>query len=415
VIEPSGKQRSFALRFHAYGKRRYVRLGRPEEGWTLSKAETELRHVLADVERGLWTPRTKAKEPVAREAPTFHLFASEWLAGKEAELSPRTLDDYRWALVNHLLPFFKDHLLTEITIEEVDRYKNEKARRGDLSNNSINSTLTKLSMVMEMAAEYGHVPSNPASGRRRRLKRDKPKANHLEPEQLPAFLEASEELLGPGGEPSEYRPIARPLLEVLSLAGLRIGEAMSLTWADVSLSSLTLKVRESKTEAGIREVVMVPRLAETLVNLRADRGVESGHLVFGSVMNEGDSPRPLDRQRVRQRIFLPAIEQANERLEELGIEPIGRATPHGLRKTYASLRFACGDDPVWVAQQLGHSDPRFSIKVYARSVKRRERLTGETLKAFEKALSWAELGRTMAGSSIEEALEPGRHSGFLAS
>ncbi len=415
VIEPIGKQKSFALRFHAYGKRRYVRLGRPEEGWTLSKAETELRHVLADVERGLWTPQIRATEPVAREAPTFHEFASEWLAGKEAELSPRTLEDYRWALVNHLLPFFKDHLLTEITIEEVDRYKNEKARKGDLSNNSINSTLTKLSMVMEMAAEYGHVPSNPASGRRRRLRKDKTKPNHIEPEQLPALLEASEELLGPGGEPSEYRPLARPLLEVLSLAGPRIGEALALTWSDVSLSSLTLRVRESKTEAGVREVVIVPKLAETLVNLRADRGAEPGHLVFGSVNVPGKPPRPLDRQRVRQRIFIPAIEQANERLEKRGIEQIGRATPHGLRKTYASLRFACGDDPVWVAQQLGHADPRFSIRVYARSVKRRERLTGETLQAFEKALSWAELGRIAPGLVMGASSGPDRQTEFLAS
>lgn len=52
VIAPAGKQRSWALRFRACGKRRYVTLGRPEEGWNRERAETELRHVLADVERG---------------------------------------------------------------------------------------------------------------------------------------------------------------------------------------------------------------------------------------------------------------------------------------------------------------------------------------------------------------------------
>lgn len=413
VIEPSGKQRSFAIRFYAYGKRRYLSLGRPEEGWTLSKAEMELRHVLADVERGLWTPPTKQRESVVRKVPSFHEFASEWLASREAELSEKTLEDYRWALVSHLLPFFKDHRLDEITIEEVDRYKNEKAREGRLSNNSINSTLTKLSMVLGVAAEYGHIPSNPASGRRRRLKRDKARANHVEPEQLPALLGAAQSLLGPGGQPSEYRPLARPLLEVLSLAGLRIGEALSLTWSDVSLSSLTLRVQESKTEAGVREVVLVPKLAETLIQLKADREVKSGDLVFGSVQRS--SPTPLDRQRVRQRILLPAIEQANLELEALGIERVGQATLHGLRKTYASLRFACGDDPVWVAQQLGHTDPRFSIKVYARSVKRRERLSGGTQRAFDEALSWAELGRIEAGAPVDDLLASSSRSEVSAS
>jgi hypothetical protein len=51
VIEPDNKQRSWAIRFTAYGKRRFVSLGRPEEGWNRQRVEAELRHVLADVER----------------------------------------------------------------------------------------------------------------------------------------------------------------------------------------------------------------------------------------------------------------------------------------------------------------------------------------------------------------------------
>ena len=44
-------------------------------------------------------------------------------------------------------------------------------------------------------------------------------------------------------------------------------------------------------------------------------------------------------------------------------------TPHSLRRTYASLRYACGDDPVYVAEQGGWKDPTFPIRVYARAVK----------------------------------------------
>jgi hypothetical protein len=34
VIEPTGKQRSWALRFRAYGKRRFLALGRPRGAGT---------------------------------------------------------------------------------------------------------------------------------------------------------------------------------------------------------------------------------------------------------------------------------------------------------------------------------------------------------------------------------------------
>lgn len=65
VIEPSDG-RAWAIRFRAYGKRRYVTLGTAEDGWNRRRAEGELRHVLADVERGIWRPY---EPPPAPEVP----------------------------------------------------------------------------------------------------------------------------------------------------------------------------------------------------------------------------------------------------------------------------------------------------------------------------------------------------------
>jgi hypothetical protein len=58
VLPPKGKQRSWALRFTAYGKRRFVTLGR--NGWNRQRAEAELENVLADVRRGIWQPHKPA-------------------------------------------------------------------------------------------------------------------------------------------------------------------------------------------------------------------------------------------------------------------------------------------------------------------------------------------------------------------
>jgi len=94
-----------------------------------------------------------------------------------------------------------------------------------------------------------------------------------------------------------------------------------------------------------------------------------------------------------ERRFKTAIRRANARLAELGLQPIDEAaTPHSLRRLYASLRFALGDDPVYVAAQLGHTEPGFSMKVYASAVRRRERLIGVALREFDAALDWAAMG-----------------------
>jgi hypothetical protein len=57
-------------------------------------------------------------------------------------------------------------------------------------------------------------------------------------------------------------------------------------------------------------------------------------------------------------------------------------TPHSLRHTFTSLLFALGEDPVSVMRQLGHTDPAFTLRVYAHSMGRdvgeRERLRALT-------------------------------------
>jgi integrase len=77
-------------------------------------------------------------------------------------------------------------------------------------------------------------------------------------------------------------------------------------------------------------------------------------------------------------------------------------TPHSLRRTYASLRAAAGDNPIYIVEQLGHTDPAFTFRVYQRAAKRRDRLTGEYARAFDAALEWARMG-TSANASQDEA------------
>ena len=71
--------------------------------------------------------------------------------------------------------------------------------------------------------------------------------------------------------------------------------------------------------------------------------------------------------------------------------------------TYASIRAAAGDNPIYIAEQLGHEDPAFTFRVYQRAVKRRDRLEGNYLEAFDRALEWAAMGSGATRSAIEGA------------
>jgi integrase len=114
VLERRGKDgTTFALRFRAYGERRYLTLDRAKVK-TREKAKEELDNLLADVRRGIWRPHEAA--PVApRAEPTFHVYSSEWVGRRSVEVDTRTVEYFKWALSNHLLPYFAAMRPSEIT------------------------------------------------------------------------------------------------------------------------------------------------------------------------------------------------------------------------------------------------------------------------------------------------------------
>jgi len=166
----------------------------------------------------------------------------------------------------------------------------------------------------------------------------------------------------------------------------------------VNLARGTLTVTAGKTDAATRVVDLSPALRDELAEWRTGTKYRAAtDLVFPTHKGEPDN-----RQNVRRRLLIAATKKANPKLAEQKLEPIGAATLHGLRRLFATLRVVSGDDPVYVASQLGHTDPAFSLRVYAQAVKHRQRLTPAERKAYDEALLWAQLGT----NPVETAPEP---------
>jgi integrase len=358
----------YALRFNAHGRRQYVTLGSSKDGWTQAKAQAALEDELAKVQLGTWTPPELEPAPEVEQDPSFHEFSSDWLAAHEREWRQKTRSDYEWKLSYHLLPFFKRHRLSQITIAEVDRYRAAKVKQGKLSAASINKTIALLAQVLEVAVEYGLIDRNVARGRRRRLKADRPAPVWLDSaEQIAALLDAAGEL---DREARVDRQVPRKaILATLTFAGLRIGELVDLRWRDVDLAAGRITVRASKTDAGGRVIDLLPVLRDELAALKAKAKPHSYERAF--VSQEGG---PLNQSNLRNRTLALSVKRANERLEAAGSVPLPDGlTPHKLRHTFASLLVALGTDPGAVMDQLGHEDAAFTLRVYRHGMRRDEK------------------------------------------
>lgn len=309
----------------------------------------------------------------AREVPTFQEFASLWLerhiveggsAGKG--LAAKTREDLAWRLNRHLLPAFASRRMDQITIEDVDRYRVAKVRDAELAPSSINKTLTTLATILEVAVEYELIQRNPAQGRRRRLRASPPRRSWLDrSDHIVALLDSAREL---DQEARAGRGQRRALLAALIFAGLRIGEALALSWRDVDLARRTIAVRTAKTDAGMRSVNILPVLHEELTSYQKHLMNSEEALVFAT-----STGRQHSATNVRKRVLARAIERANAERVATGIEPlVGGLTPHSLRRTFASLLFALGETPPYVMAQMGHTSANLTLSVYARQMLRRD-------------------------------------------
>jgi integrase len=365
VIDTRRKSPVFALRFRAYGHRQYVTLGSAEEGWSRDRAQQALRHTLADVERGIWRPPDR-QAPAAPELPadpTLHEFASQWYRANEGAWRPKTRD-YSWQLTNHLLPFFAGHRLSQITIAEVDRYRTVKVKEGKLSATSINKTITRVGQILDVADERDLIERNPVrvNPRNRRLKASRPAAVWLDrAEQIRALLDAAGEL-DRAARLDRRHVVRRPMLATLVFAGLRIGELLDLRWRDVDLSVGRITVRASKTDAGIRQVEMLPVLRDELLALKARaRRTDAADLVFGTSRG-----RRQNASNIRNRVLASAVKRANERLEQAGDLPLPEGlTPHKLRHSAISLWLAAGHELSRVMRMAGHKHAQVTLGIYA--------------------------------------------------
>ncbi len=425
VVERHWKSgRGYALRFRAYGEREYLTLGLETEGWKRGRAEEELANVMADVRRGLWTPPTRRRRVEERGEQSlsadgellFGSFARRVVAQREGEVSASYYRIMHWGL-SHLLPYFADWSLAEIDVEAVDAYRafkveeSESIRRAierrkpkldehgrprrPLNATSINKTLKLLQWVLSIAVEYEHIDRNPAEGRRRRLPEPKHAPVHLNTvEQIQALLDACALLDRSPKRRSDGRVA---VISTLLFAGPRAEELCNLLWRDVDLANGRIHIGRSKTQAGLREIDLLPVLRDTLATHKAN-AYRSGpdDLVFPT-----ETGGRRDRNNLRSRTLGLAIKRADELLAKRGQPSLPRGlTTHKLRHTFASILVATGEDPASVMAQLGHAHPAFTLRVYTHLMRR-----GKEERARLKTLVQGEDVEAMPSESLtaEEA------------
>jgi integrase len=325
VIRYDGKRGLvFRIKYaDADGRQVMETLGPEREGWTEKRANAELQNRLADVRRIQLRKPTKL---------TFNEYADLWFSEgqKRRRWRPRTAIQYR-SIAKRLKKEFGPMPLATIRPRHVAAYIAKQT--SDFEASTVGRDIGLLHDILKTAKREELVPTNPVEGAER------PK----QARRRWRILSATEITRVKNAFTDEQ---AKTIFLTLVLTGIRRGELQALRWREVDLVENVLRVRDSKTEEGIRAIALPASLAEALWQHRRRSNFQGNdervfcHPERGSVY--------------REHVF---AEQFREALVEAGITDYVRPF-HDLRHTGLTHDAAAGASPIALMAKAGHTDMR---------------------------------------------------------
>jgi integrase len=214
-----------------------------------------------------------------------------------------------------------------ITVTDVRRWIAGLAEEGRAPG-TIGAYRSVLRQVLD-AADLGH--PNPARDPRARLPRQE--STPADPPSYRHFLVMCEAV----------SPRHEALMSFLERTGLRITEALSITWGDVDWRDDLLRVRAGKTRTARRWVPMLPSIRSLLVRVPQDERHPERPIFPGLTANSARSAMRL------------ACEKAG----------IPTYTPHDLRHRYTSLLVMAGVPAPLVGRIVGHRRVSVTLDTYS--------------------------------------------------
>lgn len=232
-------------------------------------ARVELARVLKDISEGI-DPREDAAEPVPDGSTlTLASWMDTYLSMARPTLSPKE-GDKRESQLRRMVEFLPGPM-AETTTGDV-RSALARLRAHGASAATANRYRAALSAAYRYAVECGAIASNPCRGvRAAREATDEPP--WLSDEDLDRIALAT---------PAKYRP----LVQFCHDTGLRLGEALALTWRNVDLDRGVVQVAASTSKSGRSRMVDLTSLARAALV-----GLPRGGRVFAGIASSTVSRR----------------------------------------------------------------------------------------------------------------------------
>lgn len=300
--------------------------------------------------RGFLTKK-EAKEyesKITSKVPKCHMKSSEfyeiYLLDKKNELKYRTILTKRQMIETHILPYFGELPLDEITAEDIQYWQNQMYEKN-YEPTYLRSIANQLSGMMNHACNIYGMQTSPYRKIRKMGKADANRIDFWTFDEYQRFIQEMKD-----------DPVYFPLFETLYYTGMREGELLALSKDMIDFDNNVIHIRktffrrykvdhitEPKTENSIRDIVIPQFLADELKEYIS-------HCY-----------RFADDERIFKMTAEAVQHKMKNAIKRLGLKMI---RVHSLRHSHVAFLINRGVQPLEIKERLGHRDIKVTLNTY---------------------------------------------------
>ena len=285
--------------------------------------------------------------------PTFRQFVDIWYEEKKIEWRPSYRQKTQIILNKYLLPEFGGKAVHAIKKPDLLTFRSSLAKvrygkdgQSSLSVARINQIMILLRMILEEASDR-HEFEMPYKNIKN-LKQARPDVNPFTLSEVWLILK-------------HVRADYKPYYTIRFFTGMRTSEIDGLKWDCINFDRREISIRgalvngemgPTKTLGSQRDIAMSQLVYDALLEQKA-RTFGKSEFVFCN--SQGN---PMEYRNVNRRVWKPT-------LALLGLK---HRRAYQTRHTAATLWLAAGENPEWIARQMGHSSTEMLFRVYSRYV-----------------------------------------------
>ena len=327
---------------------------------------------------------------VTSERVTLKDYLTSWLENvARPNIKRTTYSNYQSAIKKRIVPYLGDYVIQELRPRHVDEWLKTLAKKG-MSQGTIRQTKTVLSIALKYAIYPAElIASNSSTGLS--IPRSAPKKvvkrTVITPEQAAALFQNS-----------TYRPV----LKLLYHTGMRISEALGLTWDAIDLKTGKITVVRQriqgyfdtpKTESSARTFYADAAFLAYLRTLKAAQAKDEIRLGEAYQITYEDKahdcavvvlPKKMPPTDALERRMLLCIKENGTPILGASFKTMLRKhglNAHSFRHTHATQLIEAGAKPVDVAARLGHKDATITQNLYTHDT---EEMQQETARIFSR-------------------------------